>query len=87
MCLLFDVFVSNTLSAGILQTQKESQKLYFMTACLLPPESLDPNFGFKSPEGSSFADLAHTTDAFAFGSQGLFDHWQFLKMFFWNWLS
>ncbi|XP_056279589.1 E3 SUMO-protein ligase RanBP2 isoform X2 [Pseudoliparis swirei] len=32
-------------------------------------ESLDPNFGFKSPEGSSFADLAHTTDAFAFGSQ------------------
>ncbi|XP_034418242.1 E3 SUMO-protein ligase RanBP2 isoform X3 [Cyclopterus lumpus] len=32
-------------------------------------DSLDPNFGFKSLGGSSFADLAQNTDAFAFGSQ------------------
>lgn len=38
-----------------------------------------PSFGFCSLGGSSFADLAQKSEAFAFGSQGVPSYWHFLE--------
>lgn len=45
----------------------------------LPPSTDSSGFGFVTLGGSSFADLAQTTDGFAFGGQGELLH--FLKSF------